>query len=62
MAAVEDDEEGGGGVEAGDDVSVQGIAVKLAVLFKVHGNDSVVEAGGAVAVGVFDLSTMAGVV
>lgn len=41
---------------------MESVAVELAVLLKVDGDDGVVEAGGAVAVGVFDLAAVPGVV
>lgn len=62
MAAVEDYEERGGGVQARYEVAVQGVAVELPLLLVVDGDDGVVEAGGAVAGGVFDLPAVAGVV
>lgn len=49
-------------MQAGDEVPVEVIAVELAVLLKVNGDDGVVEAGGAVARGVFDLAAVPGVV
>lgn len=49
-------------MQAGDEVAVEGVAVELAVLLKVDGDDGVVEAGGAVAVGVSDLAAVPGVV
>jgi len=62
VAAVEDHKEGRGGVEAGHEVPMEGVAVELALLLKVDRDDGVVEAGGAVAVGVFDLAAVPGVV
>ena len=49
-------------MQAGDEVAVEGVAVELAVLLEVDGDDGVVEAGGAVAVGISDLAAVPGVV
>ena len=62
VAAVEDDEERAAGVQAGNHVPVQGVAVQLAGLLVVHGDDRVVVAGRSVAVGIPYLPSVARVV
>ena len=62
MAAIEDDEEGAAGGEFGDEMPMEGVAVYLAVLEVVDGDDGVVEAAVSIAVWVFDLAAVARVV
>ena len=62
VAAVEDDEERAAGVQAGNHVPVQGVAVQLPGLLVVDGDDRVVVAGRSVAVGIPYLPAVARVV
>lgn len=62
VAAVEDDEEGAVCGKSGDKCAVKLVAVELAVGLEIAGNNGGVEAGLAVAVWVFDLAAVAGVV
>ena len=62
MAAVEDDEEGAACGEFGNEPAMQRVAVYLAVLLIVDGDDGVVEAAVSVAVWILDLPAVAGIV
>ena len=62
MAAIKDDEEGAAGGKFGDEMPMEGVAVYLALLEVVDGDDGIVEAAVSVAVWVFDLPAVAGVV
>ena len=62
MAAIEDDEEGAAGGEFGDEPAMEGVAVYLAVLQIIDGDDGVVEAAVSITVWILDLAAVAGIV